>query len=544
MDMSVDEEPSLLDESQKKRKTVELDRDDEEEDAKDLKAQARKSLLKAVEERIDQSGIDEEDDGINSFSFRPLMRLFAPSKSSSIKPGATGRELKDLLLDTIRRFHKKDARRFFAALKPIVQRVIEEEEYVPDSARADDDGNETTESRILSPEEITPDARSTRALKFLLQATNLLQSYLEAVVDRHTTASSSRKSFGGKTMEIISEAVEVAELLHAILVDLHSCGPEALPVQSAILPLCESWWFANGKQRECLVPNTLLFLVIKALGVDGKEAQKSDIKRLLKIQEAFQEVDFSADSSDLRPLLLKVVSSPLCLKLPEGKRFITGLFLLDADLVNDLHQAIRIQMPQSKKPILNTYGEIYKKAWKDSQKYDCPEEIQAAIEEEVLQDLMYAALHIATPRMAKVLLLVLEPFHEGKKSKEFEGLLHRMYGPILWRALTAANPQVRINAACILGEVFPLQEPNHLQADAAFKRGALAIKALLKDKDPKVREVASEIAAKVLGTYWDVLHTDSIRSLLNSKYLMLSLERVVFCLFIAISLTPSCKQLS
>ena len=129
-------------------------------------------------------------------------------------------------------------------------------------------------------------------------------------------------------------------------------------------------------------------------------------------------------------------------------------------------------MPQSKRPILKVYGEIYKKAWKDSHNINCPEEIQAAIEEDVLQDLMFSALHISNPRMSKILMLVLEPFHEAKKATDFEGLLYRMYGPILWRALTAANPQVRVNAAHILVEVFPLQEPSHVQADAAFKKAA------------------------------------------------------------------------
>lgn len=501
--MEVDKEPSLVDDVKAKENEPNSDDDDE-----DFQTQARKALFSAVEEA---SQTDDED-GVHSF--RPLMQLFNPSRNHPIKPGATAREIKDLILDTMGSFHKGYARRFFAALKPIVQRVVDEEEYVPDSAFKDDDGNETAESTPFMPEEITPDEKSTQALKFLLQVTQFLQTYLEALADKQMT-NSRRKSHAGQTISVVSEAFEVAQPLHEILISLHGCGPEALPVQSAILTLCETWWLSNGSQRDGLIPNALVLLVLKALGVDGKEAQKADIKRLLKMQDAFHEIDFSDHSSDLRSFLLKVVSSPLCLKLSEGKRFISGLFLLDPSLVSDLHQAIRIQIPQSKKPILKTYGEIYKKAWKDAHSDNCAEEIQTAIEEEILQDLMYSALHISNLRMSKILLLVLEPFHEGKKSTEFEALLHRMYGPILWRALSAANPQVRINAARILGEVFPLQEPSHVNAEADFKRGAKAIKGLLKDKDPKVRVAASETAAKVLGTYWDVLHTDSIRSLLS-----------------------------
>ena len=509
MTMEVDDEQKLVNET--KADAGNSDSDDNEEAEVDFRAQARKALLAAVEEPVDDSDTDEV--------LRPMMRLFAPSQSTHpIKPGATARQLKDLIFDAVRGFHKGYARRFFAALKPIVERVIDEEKYVPMSAFKEDEDDGTSTSTLIPAEEITPDAESTRALRFLLQVTQFLQIYLQGVIDSRSTAS--RKSLAGQSITIISEAFDVAHQLHEILGSLHGCGPEGIPVQAAVLSLCESWWFANASQRDRLVPNALVILVLQALGADGKEAQKSDIKRLLKIQDAFKEIEFGDESSDsLRSYILKVVSSPLCLKLPEGKRFISGLFLLDPDLVGDLHQAIRIQMPQAKKPILKTYGEIYKKAWKDSQGHDCPEGIQAAIEEDVLQDLMYAALHISNTRMAKALLLVLEPFHEGKKSSDFEGLLHRMYGPILWRALSAANPQVRINAAHLLGEVFPLLEPSHVQAEAAFKRGALAVKALLKDKDPKVRIVGSETAAKVLATYWDVLHTDNIRSLLNSKFL-------------------------
>ena len=38
-----------------------------------------------------------------------------------------------------------------------------------------------------------------------------------------------------------------------------------------------------------------------------------------------------------------------------------------------------------------------------------------------------------------------------------DGLLHRLYTPILFRALQAANSAVRLNALQLLVDVFPLQ---------------------------------------------------------------------------------------
>jgi condensin-2 complex subunit G2 len=479
-------------------------------------SQVRQALFAAIEGGADE---DDDDGEENLRSHRALVKLFESAKEyRKIIPGATARQVKDLIFDTVSDFHKGHARRLFAGLKPIVERVCNEDIYYPQSLLQDDDMTvKTADDRTLDPDEIEPDERSSEALSFLHYTSRMLQTHLDAVVERYN--SSRRKSHIRQSIPMMAEAFDVARLLHSILLNLHECGPDALPVQNSMLNLFESWWLNNLEERESLILGVLPVLVYRALRTDNTPPTKADVKRLLTMQDAFQVIDLEDEASEnLRTSLLKVASSPLCLKLSEGRRFIAGLFLLEPTLVTELHQAIRIQIPEAKRPTLEAYGEIYKRAWKESQSnYDCPEEIRNAIEQDVVQDLMEAILHMQNAKMTSALLVVLEPFHEAKKSTEIEGLLHRLYGPILWRALSATNPQVRINAARILGEVFPLHEPSHVHPEADFTRAAEAVKALLLDGCHQVRVAAAEVAAKVLVTYWDVLSTENIRMMLTSK---------------------------
>jgi condensin-2 complex subunit G2 len=217
------------------------------------------------------------------------------------------------------------------------------------------------------------------------------------------------------------------------------------------------------------------------------------------------------------------------LKHAEGKKMIAFLFQLNTGLVKDLHRSIRVQIPLAKGNILKAYGDIYFAAWKDSLDDEDDSErdanddesrissIQSTIEEHVLQDLMYASLHIASANMAKSIRTILEPIHSNKKNPDVDQLLYRMYGPILWRSLAAPNPLVRINASSILSVTFPLHDPNagkiHLKEMNA--KSIESLRNLLNDQDPKVRVAGCDATIKILGLYWDALCSTDIRALLN-----------------------------
>ena len=96
--------------------------------------------------------------------------------------------------------------------------------------------------------------------------------------------------------------------------------------------------------------------------------------------------------------------------------------------------------------------QIYFKAWKE-----LDGQALLAFENNCIQDFMGHAVHASNPSLFKSLYRILESFHTEKRLPAVENLLLRLYEPILWRSLKAANPIVRRNAASLFVSVFPLQ---------------------------------------------------------------------------------------
>ncbi len=69
-------------------------------------------------------------------------------------------------------------------------------------------------------------------------------------------------------------------------------------------------------------------------------------------------------SDNLKRLLLRCVMHPLFLRSVEGKRFVVYLFGLHPPYIDDIHMTIKAQLPTCSKALLESYGEIYFKAWK------------------------------------------------------------------------------------------------------------------------------------------------------------------------------------
>ncbi len=65
-----------------------------------------------------------------------------------------------------------------------------------------------------------------------------------------------------------------------------------------------------------------------------------------------------------------------------------------------------------------------------------------------------------TKNAAAIARRALDGFHANKKERGVDETLVRLYEPILWRALRVANPTVRANAAALLADAFPLQNPD------------------------------------------------------------------------------------
>ena len=459
-----------------------------------------KALVAAVEEcHADGTG--------KAYSCQPLIRLFQPSKGADlILPGLSSKQQQSVVLESIQSISKSHAKRFFSGLKSILETIISEEAYVPESAFQDNDGEEE------ETKEITADDKSTECLIFMKYAAMCAESFLKGRIQ--ASQQNNKHQSLGMQLHVLPQVYDVAADLHRVLLSLHTCGPESSDTQHAIMVLCESWWLANAAHRDTLIAQCLPLLVVQVL--DGKDFQKSHIKKLFKLRDAFQVIDFANSCSDsLRSLLLRVASNPLCLRMPEGKKFLACLFQ-DPDLVVDLHLAFRAQIPEASTTVLQAYGEIYHRAWTDAA--DSEPDVRDAIEHQALQDLMHAAIHASLPAMTRSILTLLERIHSDKKSPQIAELLYRLYSPILWRSLAAANPLVRKNAISVLEKVFPLHDPAQAQVKASVEKGTAALKSALQDLDPRVRVAGSLATARICAVFWDALPAADIRMLLNRKF--------------------------
>jgi condensin-2 complex subunit G2 len=433
---------------------------------------------------------------------KPLLDLFG-GESEDLVAGLTPKKRELFLLSVVRTHGVAFVRRFFGGLHSIVELIISGEAYVPESA-FEDEPSDTRDT----PTKTANDGQAKTCLSFLRYVALCATASLEGRIEQK------KGKEGHSSLQIVPEVYDVALQLHNTLLSIHDCGEEALATCNAILFLCEEWWLSNAPNRDSLIAQVLPLLVLQAS--DPVDFRKSHILKLLSFKDAFQVIDFINPSSDsLRALLLKVASNPLCLRLGEGRKFLASLFR-DPDLISDLHLAFRAQIPQAPKKILEAYGEIYFKAWCDAEDA-AEEEAKEALEHQALQDLMHCAIHIAAPAMAKNILTVLAPIHMEKKSKRVADLLYRLYSPILWRSLSAANPMVRKNALGVMDQVFPLHDPNQSQMKSAIEKCTHALKTALQDIDPKVRIAASQVAANICVLFWDALSSADIRTVLKRK---------------------------
>lgn len=121
--------------------------------------------------------------------------------------------------------------------------------------------------------------------------------------------------------------------------------------------------------------------------------------------------------------------------------------------------------------------------------------------------------------------------------KGVDDMLARLYEPIIWRSLKAANPCVRANATAVLADAFPLHTTDTTSATAAAAGGArgamdallfkqvTALQELLNDPVPDVRRVAASGVAHVLAIWWEVLPTSASHGLAG-RLVQLGLDSV------------------
>eukprot|EP00956_Cyclotella_meneghiniana_P035397 scaffold114420_cov67-Cyclotella_meneghiniana.AAC.2 len=460
----------------------------------------------------------------NAITIAPIVSLFFNENDKQAQ--ALVSEVKAI----IGKLNRVKCRRLFAALLALLSGVVENEEY-----SKEDESNEFNDEDISS-------SSSLQSLQFLKLCADFLHAHILSI-----TKSS-----------VIDEVFEMASLLHDSLFPLHQLQSEgeedehsnrdakvikqAKATTASIFTLCEKWWHSNLDDKEQLVTQLIPLLLLSSL---DQQSTKSHVKRLYSMREAFDLLDFNDPSiSSLHTQLLRTVSHPLFLQCGEGKKFLSHLFTIQ-ELIVSLHSVVRVQI-MSKKSILTAYGDVYWGAWKtlavnkgsigeEDSENEARTEARTSLEENALQDLAYMTIHAVNPTTAKNCRVILDKFLLYKKDPEVEGMLYRVYGPILWRSLIAANARVRMQAAVVLGDSFPLKDngsnvSNSIMASDKKTTGKLGYEAvvaktvevivkLMRDEVPSVRVQGCICAGKILRGFWVAIPSSDIRVLLNGENL-------------------------
>ncbi|XP_030855770.1 condensin-2 complex subunit G2 [Strongylocentrotus purpuratus] len=309
---------------------------------------------------------------------------------------------------------------------------------------------------------------------------------------------------------IVDKMLETMTVLHGVLLDLPD---SASKLQHNIAKLCHTWWSADLPERELLVPNTIMYLLVKTLQPSG---MVSDVKLLCSMRESFSQLNLADESSSsLKELLEQCIINSTFLKNDDGRKFLSFIFCLDSDLAERLHSAIKNQLPSCPKSMINYYGEVYFKAWRNS-----APPVTAKLETYCIQDLMHCAVHarrVGTRNLSLTLRQLLSYFTKQKRQQGVDRMLLTLYQPILWRAFKVANASVRANAAALLIDAFPLQDPeaNKEETDALLQKQIDILQGFLQDPCPVLRVTGVQGVCRILGMFWELIPAHVLTTFLS-----------------------------
>ncbi|XP_057528998.1 uncharacterized protein LOC130807699 [Amaranthus tricolor] len=278
---------------------------------------------------------------------------------------------------------------------------------------------------------------------------------------------------------------------------------------SEISNLCELWWKDELVGRELLISQFLPFLVSRSLTL----RKKVDIHRVYILREAFLLFDFEDESiEDLKLLLLRCVITPLYLKTEDGMRFIAFLFGLSHQLLKEVLEIIKSQIPFGRKSMLEAYGEILFRGWKSVNG-----DLRKEIEDGFLQGLIEGATFASSRSFAASIRRVLGGFINQRTTEGVEKILFGFAEPVIFRYLQVANSNVRQNALHLLLDMFPLEDPDSTKdaKDSLLEKQIFLLEKSLKDDCPDVRVVAVEGCCRILRLFWEIIPSSTITKLIT-----------------------------
>ncbi|KAK2913973.1 hypothetical protein Q8A67_002372 [Cirrhinus molitorella] len=290
------------------------------------------------------------------------------------------------------------------------------------------------------------------------------------------------------------------------------------PLQQAIHWLFECWWKRDLKGKEELGWTAFLVCLENTVTL---EKPVSELRRLCTLREVLLSVDFTSErGQQVIDPLLQCFFRPSHIKQEEGKRFLAFLFSWNDNFIRMIHETIKNQLQFFPKALSVHVAEIYFRAWRKASGSFLEE-----IEFTCIQDLMQHGLllHRNSPVHSKV-RQILTYFHKQKFREGVDEMLHRLYKPILWKALKATNAEVRANATLLFTEAFPIHDPSMSSemVDQAVQKQLDLLFALLDDLQPLVRSSAVLGVCSVLARCWEVIPSTVITDLLEKLILQLA----------------------
>ncbi|XP_056604998.1 condensin-2 complex subunit G2 isoform X1 [Triplophysa dalaica] len=309
--------------------------------------------------------------------------------------------------------------------------------------------------------------------------------------------------------------LDVAQMLNCIE---SSLPLSQTPLKQAIHWMFECWWKRDLKGKEELGWTAFLVCLENTVTL---EKPVSELRRLCTLREVLLSVDFTSErGQQVIDPLLQCFFRASHIKQEEGKRFLASLFSWNESFIRMIHETIKNQLQFFPKTLSVHVAEIYFRAWRKASGTFLEE-----IESTCIQDLMQHAmlLHRDSPVHNRVRQIITY-FSKQKFREGVDEMLHRLYKPILWKALKATNAEVRANATLLFTEAFPIHDPsmNSEMVDQAVQKQLDLLFALLDDPQPLVRSSAVLGVCSVLARCWEVIPSTVITDLLQKLILQLA----------------------
>eukprot|EP01138_Halocafeteria_seosinensis_P005941 gb/GECG01006073.1/.p1 GENE.gb/GECG01006073.1/~~gb/GECG01006073.1/.p1 ORF type:complete len:1151 (+),score=160.32 gb/GECG01006073.1/:1-3453(+) len=392
-------------------------------------------------------------------------------------------------------FSSKELEAFWKDVSEVVKAVVNQENFL-DALEEHSMVQQQQQDESEETDVIVAD------LKLLRNFCSILQAFLNK--SESSTAHVNKNSL----VPLSEKFIEIVTTLHDQL--FYLAGPEGSLLQNAILRICSTVWKQRRVGRENVILHTVPALLVLSLEENAKNA---DVKRVYEMKDALDLFDLEDESSDgLRELMLRCFISPLYLRTQENRKVLEQFLLLSEGFVEDIHQAVKNQIPYSTKAYINAYQDLYFKAWSRAEP-----QIKQRIEESCIQDLMARGVNCKKQGTFNAVRTFLWNFTQQKTHKGVSELVSRLYSPILWRALEAPNAKVRLNATLLFLDAFPLGnvKASPDEFDETMQTQIDFLSALLFDRSADIRKHAVHGVCKVVSIFWEILPTQTIKTWLK-----------------------------